>query len=59
MSKLYYTTESGRYLIKEALLSNDTLWGFYDLFGENEIANIVLEKAGEYPWDGKFSVDSF
>ena len=57
MAKLYYATENGKVLIKEAMLSKETVEGFYELYGENEIENIVLEKVGEHSWLGKFFVD--
>lgn len=56
MAKLYYTTESGKFLIKEAMLNKESVEGFRELFGDDELGEIVLEKAGEYPWIGKYSV---
>lgn len=56
MAKLFYVTDNGRFFIKEAMLDKESLDGFYELFGEDEINNTVLNVAGEYPFRGAFHV---
>lgn len=56
MAKLFYASENGGVLIKEALLSRETVDKFFELFGEEEINNLVIEKTGEYPFQGCFYV---
>lgn len=59
MAKLYYRTESGRHLIKEALMNCATVERFFELYGEDEIIKAVYEKTDtkEYPFSSCFSVD--
>lgn len=44
MSKLYYTTSTGRHLVKEALMGFATVDKFIELFGEDEIEKAVYDK---------------